>query len=130
MMNKVILPKKVAEAIKEFQEDTRGNMKMIKLIAGCSYGHYDPSDVLTDWINNDKSGGNFRKLINALEHGYEVEKNPYEHLYDYYVELKECEDKLENLGQSGSQFRQGWQSVEKTLEILGIKVKGINDISK
>ncbi|MNR61518.1 hypothetical protein D3C85_1832950 [compost metagenome] len=62
----------------------------------------------------------------ALSYGYEIESTKEEKLYDYYVDLMESEAKLEMNNQSGSQFRQGWMSVEKTLEILGITVPGIN----
>ncbi|WP_142385078.1 hypothetical protein [Cytobacillus massiliigabonensis] len=65
-------------------------------------------------------------LMSALVNGYEIEKTPEEKIRDYYYGLKGTECSLELRGQSGSQFRQGWQSVRETLDILGITIEGIN----
>ncbi|MCR9040794.1 hypothetical protein QRX25_14975 [Bacillus sp. L381] len=65
-------------------------------------------------------------LAAALVNGYEVEKTPEEKVREYYYDLRRTEDRLEERGESGSQFRQGWQSVEETLRLLGIEIEGVN----
>ncbi|MEC1625494.1 hypothetical protein P9E08_08885 [Bacillus mojavensis] len=65
-------------------------------------------------------------LAAALVNGYEVEKTPEERVREYYYDLRRAEDRLEERGESGSQFRQGWQSVGETLNLLGIKIEGVN----
>lgn len=51
---------------------------------------------------------------------------PEEKVKEYYDSLVEREDGLENAGIHGGQHRQGWQSVEMTLNLLGIKIEGVN----
>ncbi|WP_168748460.1 hypothetical protein [Bacillus mojavensis] len=80
---------------------------------------------------DDVLGGKLAKLdlltlAAALVNGYEVEATPEERVREYYYDLRRAEDRLEERGESGSQFRQGWQSVEETLNLLGIKIEGVN----
>jgi hypothetical protein len=66
-------------------------------------------------------------LLHAIFYGYEIEKTPEEKVRDYHNELLCREAYLENSGCDGSQHRQGWLSVVETLNILGIKIEGVND---
>jgi len=125
-MNKVVvLPRKVAEAIDQIKS-TNGIEVLYDLRSleeDAERGNYLTKDIL-HYIEFD---GGLKNYFAALVNGFKVEQTPEEKLLDYYVSLLESENRLEKVGQSGSQFRQGWQSVEETLKILDITVKGIND---
>lgn len=44
----------------------------------------------------------------------------------YFDELVRSEELLEQHGVHGGQHRQGWQSVQQTLNLLGIQIEGVN----
>jgi len=121
-MNKVTLPKEVAEAIEGLRRLGKSNCDIISSVIGRIYGKN--SKVVRDYA--ECSNDNFEDILSALVNGYEIERTPEEKLREYYEGLKSSEDSLEIAGYSGSQFRQGWQSVENTLDILGITIEGIN----
>lgn len=77
-----------------------------------------------DRVNRDNSfpydfipGLSTDDLIKALYIGYEVEQTPGEQLFRYYKDLQQNPHK-------GSDLKR--ESIKKTLEILGLKVEGIN----
>jgi len=51
---------------------------------------------------------------------------PEEKVKEYHKSLVDREEGLEGAGIHGGQHRQGWQSVEMTLNLLGIKIEGVN----
>ena len=117
---KITVPANVATAIRFFTDlaDTK---------------HEAFADILSLGYESERSqlilchfDGNYDELMEALICGYEVEKSPEDKVREYYEGLKAAEDLCEINRSSGSQFRQGWQSVEETLRILGIKIAGIN----
>jgi len=117
-MNRPTLPKEVAEAIESFRSRDISNEDIIKNALGL-FDNYNEVIYLY-------TVDHFDEFITALVNGYEVEQTPEEKVREYYEGLKSSEDSLEIAGHDGSQFRQGWQSVEKTLDLLGIKIEGVN----
>ncbi|MFO1442917.1 hypothetical protein KDN24_06765 [Bacillus sp. Bva_UNVM-123] len=134
-MNKVILPYKIVRPL-EFIRKTLGEDILYKIENLLS--HYKSSTKYNDDVQLQnsinavvnyvrESNQNRLNYYNALVDGYLFEFNtPEDKLHAYYHDLIQCENCLENNGQSGSQFRQGWQSVKRTLEILGVEIEGIN----
>ena len=118
----VLLPKKVAEAIESELSRGYSNQQILTYPYSNDYQPGSDRSIIQDFRKE-----NFDILMAGLVNGYEVEKTPHEKLLVYYSYLVDAENQLEQNNQSGSQFRQGWQSVEKTLGILGITIKGIND---
>jgi len=55
-----------------------------------------------------------------------IVKTPEEKVREYYKGLIAAEDGMNQNGHNGASFRQGWQSVEVTLSLLGIKIEGVN----
>lgn len=123
---KVMVTKEVAEAIK-FLRDIYGDSKDDgQLIATHAEMYLSEGDW---WIDNARplNDVDVATFARAILNGYEVDKPPLEKVREYYEGLKRAEDSSEERGQSGSQFRQGWQSVAETLSLLGIKIEGVND---
>jgi len=119
-MEKVTVSKEVAEAI-GFQLSRRSKSDLLDAKAkhiNCGGYFLNSSAVL-----NDVS---LETLAKALYIGYELEKSPEVMVREYYEGLIASEEALESIGNSGAQFRQGWQSVRETLHILGIKIEGVN----
>ena len=69
---------------------------------------------------------NIKTYAKAILEGYQVELIPEEKVREYYEGMIKAENFCELNGSSGSQFRQGWQSVKETLDLLGIKIEGVN----
>ncbi|MCY9090880.1 hypothetical protein [Bacillus mojavensis] len=118
---KPTITKQQAEAIEFWTQEHDGDTYKERLIKahvdaavrwGGMYAPLNDLDLLT--------------LAAALVNGYEVEKTPEERVQQYYYDLRRAEDRLEERGESGPQFRQGWQSVEETLNLLGIQIEGVN----
>lgn len=116
MTEKAIVTKEQAELISQLQ-DKWSNDGIIQTHVKYAWTteKYEPLNDLTT-----------EELAKALINGYEVEKSPEERLRDYYEYLKDGEESVVRYGGSGAQLRQGWQSVETTLDTLGIKIEGIN----
>ena len=112
-MEKIILSKRVAVALEKALSNNLNNKEVILKIHSdvCNYDY-------KDW-----SGGNFQYLNElsleqmaiALYVGYQVEETPEEkllNLYGYYIE--NSDNGIEE------------DVIETVLEILGIKIEGIN----
>lgn len=109
-MDKVVLPKEVAEAIKERQL-TFGNEGTAFLMNELSSSLYCN---IPQWI--DKEKGNLTKLAQAIEYGYEVELTPEEKILSKYKAYQPYSD-------YGNAYRQG---VRDTLNAYGNKIEGVN----
>ena len=70
------------------------------------------------------------EMATAMHAGFEIKKPPlsveHQAVKDYFIMLVAREETSERRGTSGSQHRQGWQSVKETLDILGIQIEGVN----
>ena len=117
-VKKPVITKEQAEAFEKLREQYTEEEMVIKYIES-ELDLFDSSCACLYDLG-------FTDFLAALINGYEVEKTPEENVREYYLDLKRAEDCCEERGQSGSQFRQGWQSVEETLDILGIKIEGVN----
>jgi DNA integrity scanning protein DisA with diadenylate cyclase activity len=120
MNAKITVPSNVATAIAHYVNLADTKTEALTDILSMGY-EAEKSEIILRHFD-----GNHDELMQALICGYEVEKSPGEKVLDYYEGLKDAEDNCELNGHSGSQFRQGWQSVEETLNLLGIQIFGVN----
>jgi hypothetical protein len=129
-MEKVILPRDVAEAIDTYLAEFG---KEALIIAACSIVD-DPEN--NSWISKYQALNEISvlDLMSALVNGYTIEKSPEEKVREYYEELKEQRE----LASKGSLFSSmeisryhrltsKMVSVRHTLNLLGITIEGIND---
>lgn len=127
-MTKVIVTKEVAEAIERYLDgDDTYREKLLEEHAGIYSSGANWSDFYDGKVYNALDSVSLIEMAEILVNGYEVEKSPEENVRDYFTALKLREEYVEKSGHSGSQHRQGWQSVEETLRLLGIKIEGVND---
>jgi hypothetical protein len=119
---KITVPPSVATAIRFFTDlaDTK---------------HEAFADILSLGYESDRSklilshfDGDYDLLMEALICGYEVEKSPEDHVRDYYCRLKEL---VEIASQDAnldteSEFLSEQHGVIMTLNLLGIKIAGVN----
>lgn len=120
MIGKVTVTKEVAKAI-EYRRSIEGggyNFDKFMQVKTARFNFCEPVEAL--------NAVPIETLASALINGYEVEKSPEENVREYYNVLKLREEYLEKSGVHGGQHRQGWLSVEETLNILGIKIEGVN----
>lgn len=123
-MNKVTLPKDVAQSITLLREQGWSN---VRIACALNDGHaIEGSSVgkLRKFAYVD--GDNEDVLLSALVNGYEIECTPEEKLREYYEGLVEvCNDTLnDNLTRDLAAYESA--GVFKTLDILGITIEGIN----
>lgn len=104
-MDKVKLPKQVAAEIEALRLAGASNIDIICEYASGKY--YSLYKALTDFASD-----NFDLFLEALVNGYGVGPTPEEKVYEYYYEHTENSD--EKVG------------VCRTLNLLGIKIKGVN----
>jgi hypothetical protein len=107
MMEKVTLPKDVAEAIEYLRSFGKGNEFLISAAVGNTIG--ERSMTIFKFATGDE--GDFEILLSALVNGYEVEVTPEGQVKEYF-------DALDCLSSK--------QAVKETLTFFGIKVDGIN----
>ena len=121
-MTKVKLPREVAEAIEFMREHGTSDYELIKRLASSqdTEGH---SQVLRGWALC-QNGGTSDLLMQALVIGYEVEKSPEDAVREYYEDLSRVVGGY--IGYEPAAARIRMRTIAKTLEILGIKIGGIN----
>lgn len=114
MSEKVTVGKGVADAIEELRGLGRPNSEIIvKMVDGT------PLETDGDWalfyyVTEEGEDA----LISALINGYKVDKSPEESLREYYADKRKSSD--------GSMFYYQAETVLETLNILGIKIEGVN----
>lgn len=128
-MTKVIVTKEVAEAIEDLRKVQYTNSKIIADIEndrGCTaYGTLMPTLIKF----SRQSEGNLDILMKALVNGYEIEKSPEENVFDYYNRMRLRRNGiLMGYEREGLEIRM--QTVQETLDILGIKIEGINNYAQ
>lgn len=115
---KVVLPKEVAEAIDNLRKQ---GITDYGIVVGTAEGYLGRNRVVVKEYFREGTRANADLLMQALVNGYEVERTPHDELRDLYYEMSVAAD-------SGSRYSHiGRRTVEKTLNILGITVEGIND---
>lgn len=109
---KVTVPKDVAKTIEALREYGYSNARIVYemekggLLQEPLGSYFNESPRTTDY------------LLSALINGYEVEKSPEEKLREYYANLRKS--------RTGSICDYQSDAVVETLNLLGIKVGGIN----
>jgi Protein of unknown function (DUF1642). len=117
MSDKVKLPREVAEAIEDLRKDHYDNRALIdEIYEGAA------RPVLQAYAET-----NFDTLLNALINGYEIEKSPEEKVREYYEGLIETKQDLSNDDYTRELAAYEASGVSKTLDLLGIKIEGVND---
>lgn len=124
-MGKAVLPKEVADAIEQME---CSGMDSLRIAGAINERVLDQAVRIYRWIEKQADSQlAAATVMSALVNGYEISYTPEQRLRIYYEGLKKSEDSMELTGEGkGSQFRQGWMSVETTLNVLGIKIEGIN----
>ena len=121
-MEKVKLPREVAEAIEYLCEKESSNYKVAHRVFYSMRGEPDyPGQIVYEYFNGDMD-----ELIKVLINGYEIEQTPEDALRMYY---DHCEKK-----KSQAVFTPEYKEylgkiigIRMALKILGIKIEGIND---
>jgi hypothetical protein len=121
-MEKVKLPREVAEAIEYIREKEPSNYKVAHHVFHSMRGESDyPEKTVYEYFNGDMD-----ELIKVLNNGYEIEQTPEDALRMYY---DYCEKK-----KSQTVFTPEYKEhlgkilgIKMALKILGIKIEGIND---
>lgn len=134
-MNKVIIPREVAEAIESFlyynnyDDSSKENKEFLK--GFLVYKHHKVIHLGDGWggIGDTKYAAlndiSTYDLMRALVNGYEVEKTPEEQLRELYEEYIQDATSLDY--DRNTQGEAAASTMEQTLDILGIVIKGIND---
>ncbi len=124
MAEKVVLPKEVAEALKDFIDAGFSKWQIVNVVdEPGDYTRIIQKDGLHDQSRTLKTymvNGHSEELLSALVNGYEVEQSPEDKLRQRYEELgKASVHDLDDV----SHIRYG---IEEALDILGITIEGIN----
>lgn len=117
-MEKVIVSKEVAEAIKECERNYIPIDTTLKFHAQDALtGKYTPLQTLT-----------ISELASALINGYEIEKTPEEMIRWYFDECTSTEIRIRDWGFSydANHYAGEKVGIKNTLNILGITIEGIN----
>jgi hypothetical protein len=109
-MDKVVLPKEVANAIEISRICGYSTLEIVIHSLEAIDGH-----AYKDTIRHF-AADNFDTFLNALVNGYEVVKTTEERLRERY-------EYAERVGGGGRIYR---DAVRDTLDILGIKIEGVN----
>jgi hypothetical protein len=121
-MEKVRLPREVAEAIEYLCEKESSNYKVAHRVFYSMRGEPDyPGQIVYEYFNGDMD-----ELIKVLINGYEIEQTPEDVLRMYYDHFEKKK--------SQSVFTPEYKEylgkiigIRMALRILGIKIEGIND---
>jgi uncharacterized protein (UPF0297 family) len=119
MTDKVKLPREVAEALDSLREKGYSNFTILSYVINEKYIAHLP-EITTIVKAYERDDFSFDKLLNALVNGYEIEKSPEEKVREYYESL----DKRPLCSEA-----YGWheaKAIKKTLDLLGIKIPGVN----
>jgi hypothetical protein len=119
MSEKVVLPKEVADAMDEIQK--RWGVESLRDLPQI-YSLRDEFEFCSIIADYSRTDGN--KYFEAVVHGYVAEKSPEEKVREYYEELSNKYDNVD--GYKAYRLDGMMLAVEKTLDILGIKIEGIN----
>jgi Protein of unknown function (DUF1642) len=115
-VTRVTLPREVAEAIEDLRKDHYDNRALIdEIYEGAA------RPVLQAYAE-----ANFDTLLNALVNGYEIEKSPEDKVREYYEEIREVFKSTIDGSYDEEYLRGIMHGVVKTLNLLGIKVPGVN----
>lgn len=117
-MTKVKLPREVAEAIEHLRTITHSNHGLISTVEHCDVNPV--ARTVYGWAFAKSGAGSPDLLMQALVNGYEAEKSPEEKVRDYYEPFSSQHRRL-----TSDKYAIGFAIVQ-TLELLGIKIEGVN----
>jgi hypothetical protein len=129
MNEKVMLPKEVAEAIENLREDWQTanllNAGEFVRVTNPSLLDLDESHAgypIAKYLSADFTN-NYPKYTSAIINGYEIARTPEERVLEYYLELHS-----KMLGTFAPRREEAAEiaGIEKTLDIFGIQIEGIN----
>jgi hypothetical protein len=125
MSEKVVLPKEVANAMDEIQKRWGGeSLRDLPQI----YSLRDEFEFCAVIADYSRTAGN--KYFEAVVHGYVAEKSPEEKVREYYEEIHEKHGKsfaeVPYGGKPPHYFSGVKDGIKTTLDILGIKIEGVN----
>ena len=125
-MDKVKITREAGEALDRIKEVSQGNTEEMYLRLGSIL--YNQAAIIEDKeffrpLYKCKAPD----LFNALQYGYEVEQTPQENLKAIYDKVsKKCREPEDEL--DDRTYHDGFQQgIFTTLEVLKIKVSGVND---
>ncbi|MDF1510706.1 DUF1642 domain-containing protein [Robertmurraya sp. DFI.2.37] len=129
-MNKVTLPREVADVLGAVKTE----YSLFNIIESLRYygkGRKSIPDSrlekLHDWCEEDETTEREDLIITALVNGYEIEQSPEDKLREYYEGANFLRYDASDLAPTERQRMIGKQmGVRRTLNILGIKIEGIN----
>jgi hypothetical protein len=116
-MNKVTLPKEVAEALEKLREGFHDHGVVVAVFDGAPYTfnpYYFGVEKTREYFHDKPA-----ELMSALVNGYEVEQTPEEKVQEYY-------DFLRSASTWNEDHAGKVRAIEKTLDLLGIKISGVN----
>jgi hypothetical protein len=123
-MNKVTIPREVAEAIEELRNAGMSNWAIIAIAN-------DPSEY--SYVIGEKCLGKYSttlsrfkerdKLLGALVNGYEIEQTPEERLRDIFIDVA---NKRLSARSDGEYYVGMMDGIRTALNTLSIKIVGIN----
>ncbi|MFE7820567.1 DUF1642 domain-containing protein [Priestia megaterium] len=120
-MNKVKIPKEIAEAIETAKTKYSGSGITILLDV------YDERYTFSEISKISKHfDGDLQTLMHVLVNGYEVEKTPEENFRDYYEYLRKIEDNGLISPAKRKLAATERVGVNMTLRLLDIEVDGVN----
>lgn len=113
-MSKVVVTKEVAEAIERYLDgDDTYREKLLEDHAGNYSSGANWSDFYDGKVYNALDSLSLMEMAEILVNGYEVEKTP--------------EDKVRELFESSPFAIERKSGIVRTLNLLGIKIEGVND---
>jgi hypothetical protein len=117
----VVLPREVAEAIEGLREKGWNNAWLIQIPFKKELGGEKIGTI------KKYAMGNLETYMTALINGYEIEKSPEEKVREYYESHMNQVELTEHLSYEEGYVDGVIDAVEETLNLLGIKIEGVND---
>ena len=126
-MNKVILPKEIAELVEQAWAIQAKHPQVVKHLYLTNWGRLalDHGEILSDKLS-DYAEDNPMEYMSALVNGYEVVKTPEEQIGEYYEKMHELAWDRSRSPESRMASAAERNGTERTLDIFGIKIEGIN----
>jgi DNA integrity scanning protein DisA with diadenylate cyclase activity len=125
MTEKIVVPSAVAEAIRHYTDLADTKTEAFTDILSLGY-EAERSEIILRHFDHD-----YDELMEALICGYEVEKSPEEKVREYYEYVKSERESLQGystleIRQQSAKYRTTELAIENTLDLLGIKIAGVN----
>jgi hypothetical protein len=120
---RVTLPLKVAEALDSLRRQGGGNYEIVAAFIK-RRKEIPEIKTLADAFELNKIS--FDDILNALVNGYEIEKSPEDKVREYYEEMREVFKSTVDGSYDEEYLRGIIHGVVKTLNLLDIKVPGVN----